>query len=183
MNAVFLLPETEDREPARSRRRSRRQRRARGPQDGELNIVSMIDVFAVLVFFLLVGSSISVGKLHAVNLDVGGGEQATGTEQDKPLELTVVLRQQSLSVSDASGTRSVLANLDGEYDLAGLAALLEETKSAHPQERAITLRMEPQISYEKVVQVMDVARDGSQGSGELFPMIRFGDASIAGVQK
>ena len=49
-------PEYEEVEQRRSRRTRRLTRKLKGYGDGELNIVSMIDVFAVMVFFLLMDS-------------------------------------------------------------------------------------------------------------------------------
>src|SRR3546814_2161790 len=77
-----------------SRRLERHQRmRARAVS---LNIVSMIDVFAVLVFFLLVSSSITAAKLNVINLNLPSPDQQT-TPDKPPLQLTITRSEEHTS--------------------------------------------------------------------------------------
>src|SRR3546814_11753805 len=106
-----------------SRRLERHQRmRARAVS---LNIVSMIDVFAVLVFFLLVSSSITAAKLNVINLNLPSPDQQT-TPDKPPLQLTITLHKNGLDVSDRNGG---LRHLDNTPEGYNLQAPGEERKS------------------------------------------------------
>jgi biopolymer transport protein ExbD len=153
-----------------TRRSMRRARRKRGT---ELNIVSMIDILTVLVFFLLV-NSIGVSIL-GINLPDTNAKPAT----PPPHSLAVVVRQTGLTVTDlGSQLESLPVGGDG-YDLKSLHELLLKVKDRIPEEDKIAILLEPGISYEVLVEVMDAVRnDTSSGklTRALFPAISLGDA-------
>ena len=79
-----------------------------------------------------------------------------------------------------TGLLTELKNDDQGYDVAGLSAYLAG-QGASPT-RSTTLLVEPDVSYDAVVQVMDAVRsvptmtNGAQVAAELFPEISIGDA-------
>lgn len=160
-----------------ARRTTRRLRRRRA---GELNIVSMIDILTVLVFFLLV-NQIGVSIL-GVNLP----ESAATPPKEPPKMLSVIIRTQGLTLADSNGPIKELPAVvaaDGTpnaYDLKGLTELLAQVKDRTPDENKITLLLEPGIPYDALVQVMDAVRSTVTPDGraerELFPAISLGDA-------
>ncbi len=146
-----------------------------------LNIVSMIDVFAVLVFFLLVSSSITAAKLNVVDLNLPSSDQ-TQTPDKPPLQLTITLRKNSLDVSDRSGALRHLDNTPEGYNVQALGDLLAEVKKSAPAETTVTLLLEPAIPYDDLIRIMDTARftpAEARAAGlppEMFPNISLGDA-------
>lgn len=159
------------RETRRSLRRAKRRRGA------ELNIVSMIDILTVLVFFLLV-NSIGVSIL-GINLP-----DANAPVPDAPTHsLSVVVRRGELTMNDNGSVLRAFPNAGSGYDLAGLAALAREIKQRLPQESKITLLLEQGIPYDVLVGVMDAVRSDSTSKGstpvDLFPLISLGDAPAA----
>lgn len=154
-----------------------------------LNIVSLIDVFAVLVFFLLVSSSISAARLNIISLNLPSPDQtAPPPEPEKvPLQLTITMRGTGITVSDSRGVLKRFANTESGYDIGGLSELLIEVKRNAPDEKSVTLLFEPEIPYDNVIQVMDATRIAplSLAGGmkrELFPQISIGDAAaLAGA--
>lgn len=150
-----------------------------------LNIVSMIDVFAVLVFFLLVSSSITAAKLNVIKLNLPSADQKILPDKP-PLQLTIVLRKNALEVSDRNGGLRRLNNSAAGYDLAGLGALLLQVKKSAPQENTVTLLLEPDIPYDDLIHIMDTARvappeaQAAGMSAEMFPNISLGDAAAQG---
>lgn len=156
-----------------TRRALRRAKRRRG---GELNIVSMIDILTVLVFFLLV-NSIGVSIL-GVNLPDANASQPT----PPPHALAVQIRQNELVMTDNGGVIKRLPALAGGQDFEGLATLAREVKQRLPQESRITLLLEQGVPYAQLIGVMDAVRSDATAkgqAGELFPLISLGDAPPA----
>ncbi|MGQ0697316.1 MAG: ExbD/TolR family protein [Panacagrimonas sp.] len=165
-------------------RRVRRMERQHkfGARTVRLNIVSMIDVFAVLVFFLLVSSSLAAARLNVINLNLPSPDK-TAAPEDMKLQLTAVVRQGVIEISDSKGAvRNIVSTPDG-YNLGALSALLVEVKKAAPTEQNITLLMEPDVVYDNVIKIMDVIRltpAEARAGGlprELFPQISVGEVN------
>jgi biopolymer transport protein ExbD len=155
-------------------------RRYRKPS--ELLLVPMIDIFTVLVTFLLMTAVFSRTVIMELKLPAPGAESA---EPPKGLVLEVVLRKTGLTVQDrGSGVLKSLPRADAAqpYDLAGLSEYLQRVKGQYPQITEATLLLEGDISYDHLVQVMDTVRivehrvDGQLVQSELFPDVSLGDA-------
>ncbi len=152
-----------------------------------LNIVSLIDVFAVLVFFLLVSSSLAAARLNVISLNLPAPDR-TVTPQEQPKQpLTVTLRKTELVVTSGDGVTRNLANTPQGYNVQALSDLLVEVKKSDPSEQNINVLLEPDTPYDALVKVMDASRvtpAEARASGlphELFPQISIGDATIEGA--
>jgi biopolymer transport protein ExbD len=162
------------------------QRRHRKPS--ELLLVPMIDIFTVLVTFLLMTAVFSRTVIMELKLPAPG----TPTDQPPPvLVLEVVLRQTGLTVQDrGSGELKSLprASAAAPYDLAGLSTYLQTVKAQFPNLTEATLLLESDISYDHMVQVMDTVRiveqrqNGQLVQVELFPDVSLGDAEPLGAR-
>ncbi len=182
MSAMFDIEPDADQGSRSSRRIRRLKRKLRHRPDGELNIVSMIDVFAVLVFFLLVGSSISASKLHALKLNLPSQSEQPAVSAKPSLQLAISLFDNHLEISSSEGLEKALPKISGKYDTQRLAELLVDLKKNHPAESNLSLFIAENIAYEDIVAVMDSSREypagmlGVDGSRALFPLISMGDA-------
>jgi biopolymer transport protein ExbD len=154
------------------------QRRQRRPE--ELTLVSMIDIFTVLVTFLLMTAVFSRTVILELRLP-----PANADFQEPPpgLQLEVVVRKDLLLVDDRnSGPLATFPNKDGAYDYDGLSEYLQRVKSKYPDKTDATILLEPDTPYDTVVQVMDRMRVLEVNAGlnveqyELFPDISIGDA-------
>lgn len=151
-----------------------------------INLVPMIDILTVLVLYLLVGSIFK--QFTVLPLNLPGPASAASAEDAPALQLTVVLRKDGLEVSDRRGTVRRLADTGDRQDLVALGALLADIKRRAPGEESVTLLLEPDIAYDRLVQVMDTARVFPAGSDEaarglpLFPAIAIGDAPRPGAR-
>jgi biopolymer transport protein ExbD len=158
-------------------------RRHRKP--AELLLVPMIDIFTVLVTFLLMTAVFS--RTVVLELDL----PASQTEFREPppgLILEVLVRKDMLQVADRNtGPLATFPNSAAGYDLEGLSTYLQRVKAKFPQKTDSTILLEPDTSYDTVVQVMDKVRvfEVKQGittvQAELFPDISMGDAPDAGL--
>ncbi len=150
-----------------------------------LNIVSMIDVFAVLVFFLLLSASLAADRLATLGLDLPT-DNAPKIETPPPKSLQIIVhRDGRLDLSDKSGAVRHIPGTDEGHDLPVLADALLAIKQAAPKDDSITLLLEPDVPYDVLVQVMDTARTApgdaifENGSHDMFPLISIGDAPAA----
>jgi len=155
-------------------------RRQRRPS--ELTLVSMIDIFTVLVTFLLMTAIFS----RTVVLDLRlPANNASFPELPKGLNLEVIVHDDSLVVADrGTGPLHTLPNTPTGYDLDGLTQYLKFVKSRYPDKTEATILLEPQTPYDTLVQVMDRTRVVEVNAGlstvqaALFPDVSIGDAPI-----
>lgn len=157
-------------------------RRQRKPSD--LQLVSMIDIFTVLVTFLLMTAIFS----RTVVLDLKlPSNNASVPELPQGLNLEIIVRANSLTVADrGTGPLHFMPNTAaGGYDLAGLTAFLKLLKARYPDKVEASILLEPQIAYDTLVQIMDRTRVLEVNAGlntiqaELFPDVSIGDAPVA----
>jgi biopolymer transport protein ExbD len=154
------------------------ERHARKP--AELLLVPMIDIFTVLVTFLLMTAVFSRTVILQLNLPAA---QAEFKEPPPGLVLEVMVRQDLLQVSDRNtGPLATIPDTPKGHDYDTLTDYLKRVKAKFPEKTEATILLEPDTPYDQVVQVMDHVRVFEQGSGaeiiqaELFPDISMGDA-------
>jgi biopolymer transport protein ExbD len=161
-----------------ARRQTRNHARYKGRND--LNIVPMLDVMTILVFFLLFTAVFSKANILELNLPANATQQL---ELPKVLELEVVVRLKSIEIADRStGVLQTLPLIADGHDLAGLSLYLQRVKFRFPEKRDATVLLEPDVPYDLLVQVMDTVKsfegtvEGQPARGELFPLVSVGDA-------
>lgn len=148
----------------------------------ELLLVPMIDIFTVLVTFLLMTAVFSRTVILGLKLPTNN---PSFVEPPPGLELEVILRQNMVQVADKkSGPLATFPRTDpnGPYDLKGLSEYLQVVKGKYPDKTEASLLLEKDIPYDSLVQVMDAIRILEQRQGtqlvqaELFPDVSIGDA-------
>lgn len=149
----------------------------------ELLLVPMIDIFTVLVTFLLMTAVFSRTVILQLNMP------ASQTEfRDPPpgLQLEVMVRKNLLQVADRNtGPLATLPNTAAGYDYDGLTEYLKRVKAKFGEKTDATILLEPDTPYDILVQVMDRVRvfEVTQGlntvQAEAFPDISIGDAPAA----
>jgi biopolymer transport protein ExbD len=148
----------------------------------EINLVSMIDMFTILVFFLLVHGGFVRLAILELNLPTS---QSTADEKPPEFQLEITVRQSGIEVGDrTTGLLSRIERTGDNYHLEELAAYLSRIKQQFPQKADATLLLEKDISYELLVAVMDKVRVEERMDAnrlmrtDLFPEISIGDAPV-----
>jgi biopolymer transport protein ExbD len=152
----------------------------------ELLLVPMIDIFTVLVTFLLMTAVFSRTVIMELKLPV---QSNAPMELPPGLVLEVVLRPGGVVVQDRRsgplrGGSFPRTDPKASYDLAGLSSFLQQVKAQFPDKTEATLLLEPEVPYNDLVQVMDTVRIVEQRKGgqlvqvELFPDVSLGDAEL-----
>ena len=154
------------------------ERHARKP--AELLLVPMIDIFTVLVTFLLMTAVFSRTVILQLNLPP---PNTTWKEPPPGLQLEVMVRKDLLQVADRStGPLATFPNIASGYDYDNLTEYLKRVKARFPDKTDASILLEADTPYDTLVQVMDRVRVFEVGQGistvqaELFPDISIGDA-------
>jgi biopolymer transport protein ExbD len=162
----------------RSYQAKKLQRHSRKP--AELLLVPMIDIFTVLVTFLLMTAVFSRTVILQLNLPA---QNTTFKDPPPGLQLEVMVRKELLQVADRNtGPLATIPNTDKGYDYDALTEYLKRVKAKFPEKTDASVLLESDTPYDTVVQVMDRVRvfEVNQGmnsvQAELFPDISLGDA-------
>jgi len=130
----------------------RRPRRIRKPT--ELLLVPMIDIFTVLVTFLLMTAVFS--RITIVELDLPSSTSAAVTAPTFRLE--VIVREEGFELTNGTALIATIPKLEGEYDVKALAELALSLKRDYPDADDASVLLQPQIPYDNLIQVMDAIR-------------------------
>ena len=160
-----------------ARRVSRNHARYRGRHD--INVVPMIDMMIILVFFLIFTAVFT--KTNILELNLPGADSAV-PDLPEGLNLEVIVRADKIEVADrGTGLLKSLPSQQGAYDLKGLQDYLALVKTKYSEKTDATILLEQEIAYDTLVKVMDTVRvfpvPGSKWDvAELFPDVSVGDA-------
>jgi biopolymer transport protein ExbD len=160
-----------------TRRVMRNHARYRGRH--ELNVVPMIDMMVILVFFLIFTAVFT--KTNVLELNLPGADSAV-PDLPQGLNLEVIIRKTAIEVADrGTGLLKSLPRNGSDYDLKGLSEYLQLVKSKYPDKQNATILLEQDVAYDTLVHVMDTVRvfqvpNSQWDMAELFPDVSVGDA-------
>jgi biopolymer transport protein ExbD len=139
--------------------RTKFRRRMRKP--AELLLVPMIDIFTVLVTFLLMTAVFS--RIAIIELDIPSSASAAVVEPRFRLE--VIVREEGLELTNGSALIAAIPKVNGEYDLKTLSELALSLKRDYPDADDASVLLEPDIAYDHLIQVMDAIRSAEVPAG------------------
>jgi biopolymer transport protein ExbD len=160
-----------------ARRVRRNHERYRGRH--EINVVPMVDMMLILIFFLIFSAVFTKTNILELNLP---GLDAAVPDLPEGLNLEVIIRKEGIEVADrGTGVLKTVPRVGEVYDLKALSEYLQLVKSKYPDKTDATILLEQDIQYETLVKVMDTVRvfqvPGSNWDlAELFPDVSVGDA-------
>jgi len=162
--------------------RSLLMRRERKP--AELLLVPMIDIFTVLVTFLLMTAVFS--RIAIMQIDLPSS--AAPTPSEPKFRLEIIVRQEGFELSDGKQQIGAIPKVAGAYDLSGLSAHVLEVKREHPTSEDASVLSEPKVPYDALVQVMDAVRSvdlpatDALVAGQVVPAAPPGAAGVGAPQ-
>ena len=153
----------------------------------EVMLVPMIDIFVVLVTFLLMTAVFS--RVTILQLDLPSADQGAAPVVPE-FRLEVIVRESGFELTNGESLIAALPKVDGEYDFAMLAQLAQQLKSENPNVDDASVLLERTVKYDYLIQVMDAIRSAelpaAEGSAadhpgatkrtELFTNIAVGEA-------
>lgn len=132
--------------------RSLLMRRERKP--AELLLVPMIDIFTVLVTFVLMTAVFSRIAIMQIDLPSSAVSQPAAPK----FRLEIIVRQDGFELSDGKQAIGTIPKVSGAYDLDTLTAHVLAVKREHPTSEDASVLSEPKVPYDELVQVMDAIR-------------------------
>jgi len=156
-------------------------RRKSSEEDVDIDMVPVMNMFLVLIPFLLMSASFLHLKVINTSVPVQA-ESISERPEKRTVKLTVIaeIKKKSIHMSTISDDleSEVLekwtARLDnekeGEYPLTKVAAYLLKIKAIYPESDTLIVIPDESIMYDTIIQVMDVARF-SQKDVPLFPSV------------
>lgn len=147
-------------------------RRMRKPAG--LLLVPMIDIFTVLVTFLLMTAVFA--RITVLQLDLPSA--ADGKVTEPTFRLEVIVRQDGLELTNGSASIATIPTVNGEYDLKALSELALSLKREYPQTDSASVLLEPAVRYDSLIQVMDAIRSTEVAAGAADLSLSDQDAGI-----
>lgn len=157
-----------------------RLKRRETEEDCEPNLVPIMNMFLVLIPFLLMSASFY--HIKAVNTSVPVlAESINNAEEEKFISVTVIveLKKDSLNVSAMSDKLTseelkqfkTLFSVDskGDYPLENFSAHLQGIKSQYPKSDTLILIPNDNTDYDTIIHAMDTARRADEIT--LFPNV------------
>jgi biopolymer transport protein ExbD len=162
-----------------------RSRRQRHKEAEELNITAFMNLMVVLTPFLLITAVFS--RLAILELNLPAGQSQATTDEPPEFQLEITIREAGIEIGDRNaGTLNRIDKVGEDYRLDELSAYLARVKSQFPDKIDATVLLEPDISYQTLVAVMDRVRvtesrdpaDNRLVKSDLFPEVSIGDAPV-----
>ena len=121
----------------------------------EIMLVPMIDIFTVLVTFLLMTAVFS--RITILQLEL---PSANDTSVGPPPEfrLEVIVRHEGLELTNGTELIATIPSVNGQYDLKTLSSMALDLKRQYPQAKDASVLLERDIQYDYLIQVMDAIR-------------------------
>lgn len=165
--------------------RRRAQHRQRHKEVQELNITAFMNLMVVLTPFLLITAVFS--RLAILELNLPASQSQAQVDETPEFQLEITVRESGIEVGDRNvGTLSRIEKRGDDYRLDELSTFLARVKQQFPDKTDATVLLEPDISYQTLVAVMDRVRetqsrdpvDNRLVKSELFPEVSIGDAPV-----
>lgn len=125
--------------------------------DNELNLVPFVDIFSMLIFFLVL--NMVMNEIAAIELRMGSDQAATQTitepVKEVEAELKIGITTNTVELWDRGRVNRISYQSEVNFDWAQVASFLQEARSKYPQKKDIIVQSRDAVSYGMVVKAMD----------------------------
>lgn len=168
---------------------NRFQQARKGPE--ELNLIPIMNLFVVLIPFLLAGAAFLRVGVIPTSLPAHNPQESDVPKTPTTVSCNLVVNPDELKLSVASVSLSEeeleklggkWPNKQGKHDVEGLQTWLVSLKKRYPGSNTITVVPADEVKYQDLVHVLDATRErntnktnarGEQVFDELFPVTIF----------
>jgi biopolymer transport protein ExbD len=121
----------------------------------ELMLVPMIDIFTVLVTFLLMTAVFS--RITILQLDLPSSNSSPAGAPPA-FRLEVIVRQEGFELTNGTTLIATIPKADGAYDFRTLTEMAASLKREHPEANDASVLLERDVQYDYLIQAMDAIR-------------------------
>jgi biopolymer transport protein ExbD len=148
----------------------------------ELDVTTFLNLMVVLIPFLLITAVFSRITIQELNLPEA---TAGGEKPDKPLvTIEVIVRENAIEIGDGRNVVARFPKTGDRHDYEALSEAMIRLKARYAAKEDAVILIEPDVSYEEVIRVMDTIKvamvresdDDKPRRLVLFPELSIGDA-------
>ncbi len=126
------------------------------PVDFEINLIPCIDLFSVLIAFLLMTAVwTEIAKIDVKQKPNQQAEHPPQQEEDEALKLTILVKVNGYAVMLKGAEPRAIAKKGEAWDSATLNEVLKGIVASHPENHDVTLQSEDSVPYQQLITVMD----------------------------
>jgi len=132
------------------------------PKAGELLLTSMIDVFSVLVIFLLMTAELiqlAVVDLSLPSINKSEGRRIQQEQQQTLVLIILAIREDGFQLKSLGFKFDPVYKVKNNYDYPTLIKQLKEIKDKYAAAQDIIISPEAKIKYDIIIKVMDRCRE------------------------
>lgn len=145
-------------------------------EETELNLLPMMNMFIIIISFLMTTAVFAKMAIVDVYLPQEGGGSGGPATAAVPAILTVSVLEKGFEMGGVGGGRLVPKKSDGTLDYKQLTEELVKIKGSYPNKEDAILLFPAGMPYDTVVKVMDATRETSERPKKsLFPMLSLGE--------
>ncbi len=131
-------------------------------EDSEINITPIMNVFVILIPFLLLSASFV--KIAIIDFSLPSAEQAANSAVNpadlKGLTVLVVtIKDKGFEVKTSQKKLPFVPKVNGKFDFKTLGIRLKAVKKKYPKLEDVIITPGESIRYETIVHVMDTCRE------------------------
>ena len=139
-------------------------------QDEEVNIIPVMNIFLILIpFLLLTAAFIKLAVLEISLPSLGKGAKMQQEEQKKLVLVILAIKETGFQLKSPGFKFDPVTKEGANYNYTLLARQLKEIKSKHNEAEDIIISPESKIKYDIIIRTMDHCRE-----------IGFSNVSLAG---
>lgn len=129
-------------------------------EDAEVNIIPVMNIFLLLIPFLLLTAAFV--KIAILDLSLPTLDKKREAQQDQSKKLVLVIlsiKENSFQLKSPGFKFSPISKTDNKYNYQLLIEQLQEIKEKHTSADEIIISPEAKIKYDIIVKVMDRCRE------------------------
>ncbi|MCK4846417.1 MAG: biopolymer transporter ExbD [Deltaproteobacteria bacterium] len=163
-------------------------RRHKSTLDEEINLIPVMNLFMVLIPFLLltaVFAKTAVIDIYLPAAAIASNDKVVKKAASAPtIVLTIHVTKKGFRFTGLGKGIGEIKTANNKYDFTALSKELVKLKEKYPTKEEVILLFEAATSYEVVVKMMDTTRELIEKKGEkstrkhLFPLVSVGQTEV-----
>jgi len=134
--------------------------KSRRTSDAEINITPVMNIFVILIPFLLLTATFV--KIAIIEFSLPSLQQKGSVNLQDLKDLTVLvvgIKPEGFEIKTSERTYPLIKNRNGQFNYAALYARLKEIKDRYPDLKDVIISPAPNIRYQIIVKVLDNCRE------------------------